>query len=131
METSNLEETMLVCGGIFYKAFVGWEKERELLFGRRVAFTLVVLASQILLVALSITFFIELFMIAKNGSINVLERNWTILIIENVLSATITIFALVVLALQIKRLGERRKGDLEQKLGMTNRRPLSGDRRFK
>jgi uncharacterized membrane protein YhaH (DUF805 family) len=84
---------------------------KEMLFGRRVTFALVILASHILLVALSITLFIELILIMKDGSINFVERNSTILIIEIILSALIGIFALVVFALQIKRLGERRKSD--------------------
>jgi hypothetical protein len=94
----------------------GLNWEGELLFGRRLTFTLVILASQILLVALSLTFFAQMIVIMRQGSTNFVERNWTVLIIEIVLSALITVFALVVFALQIKRLGERRKGDPERRL---------------
>jgi hypothetical protein len=74
-------------------------------------FALVILASQLLLIALSLVFFTELILIVKNGSINFVEKNWTILILEVILSGLVTIFALVVFVVQTRRLGERRKGD--------------------
>jgi hypothetical protein len=86
-----------------------------LLFGRRVTFALVIIASQLLLIALSITLLIELSIIMKAGSVNFIERNHIILITEIALAALISIFAMVVFALQIKRLGERRKTDSSTK----------------
>jgi hypothetical protein len=86
-----------------------------LLFGRRVTFALVIIASQLLLIALSVTLLIELAVIMKAGSVSFIERNHIILITEIALAALISIFAVVVFILQIKRLGERRKTDTRTK----------------
>jgi hypothetical protein len=82
-----------------------------LIFGRRVTFALIVAASQMLLIAVSITLFIELILIVKYGSVNFMEKNRSILVVETVAAAMISAFALSVFVLQLKRLGERRKGE--------------------
>jgi hypothetical protein len=82
-----------------------------LIFGRRVTFALVVIISQLLLIATSATLLIELVVIFRNGSVNFIENNAAILAGEVTAAALISLFALVVLVLQWKRLGERRKGD--------------------
>ncbi len=82
-----------------------------MLFGRRVNFAIIVLASQILLIALAMTWLIQMAAIAKNGSIQFIENNPAILYTEIVLAALIGIFALFVFILQIIKLGEKRRGD--------------------
>ncbi len=82
-----------------------------LLFGRRVRFALVVLASQVLLMALAVTWVIQMIVIAVNGSVMFIEHNRAILMFEIILSALICIFGVVVFIIQMKRLGERRRND--------------------
>jgi hypothetical protein len=81
------------------------------LFGRRVTFAIIVLASQLLLIALAVTWLIQMLVIARNGSVYFIEDNPAILVTEIVLAAVISIFAAVVFVLQLKKLGEKRRGD--------------------
>jgi hypothetical protein len=83
------------------------------LFGRRVRFAFVVLASQIMLIALSITWLIQMILIAINGSILFVEYNHTVLWSEIALSTLICLFATIVFTIQLGRLRERRKKDDE------------------
>ncbi len=50
-----------------------------MLFGTRVAFAIVVLMSQLLLMALALTWFIHVVLIAKHGEINSVEANPVVL----------------------------------------------------
>jgi hypothetical protein len=64
-----------------------------------------------LLVALAIAWLIHMFLIALNGSLYFTENNTYILWVEISAAALIIIFAITVLAIQLKRLSERRQGD--------------------
>jgi membrane protein implicated in regulation of membrane protease activity len=81
------------------------------LFGRRVAFAIVVLAAQLLLIALAIAWCVHMVLIAKYGQIFFVEENPMVLYGEIAATVVIILFGLVVFALQCKRLGERRRGD--------------------
>ncbi len=80
-------------------------------FGRRLTFALLVLASQLLLIALAIGWCFQLLMIAKHGQIYSVERNGLVLYTEITAILLIILFAIVVFALQCKRLLEKRKGE--------------------
>lgn len=82
-----------------------------MLFGRRVRFTIIVLASQILLVALAIVMLIQMILVAANGLVQFVEGNQAILIIELLLTILITVFGIFVFIVQLKRLGEKRSSD--------------------
>jgi ABC-type nickel/cobalt efflux system permease component RcnA len=82
-----------------------------LIFGRRVRFALVILASQLLLMALAVTWVVQMVLIALNGSIMFVEYNPGILLFEIILSILICLFALIVFINQLKRLGEKRRSD--------------------
>ena len=78
---------------------------------RRLKFTLLVIVSQILLVALAIAWLIHMFFIALNGAIYFIENNPYILWAEISAALLITIFAISILIMQLKRLSERRRGE--------------------
>ena len=82
-----------------------------MIFGSRVRFALILLASQILLIALAVTWLVQMILIAINGSISFVEHNQVVLWLEVALSTLICIFAIVVFAMQLRKLGERRKND--------------------
>jgi hypothetical protein len=90
------------------------------IFGRRVRFALVVIGSHILLIALAVAWLIQMIVIARNGSVKFVEYNQTILIVEIVFIALISIFGISILFMQIKRLGEKRSVD--RKEGNLNRK---------
>jgi len=83
------------------------------LFGRRVKFAVLVLAAQLLLIAMAIAWCIHMVLIAKNGQIYFVEENPAILYGEIAATVLITLFAITVFAIQCKRLGERRRSDRE------------------
>jgi uncharacterized BrkB/YihY/UPF0761 family membrane protein len=80
-------------------------------FGRRLKFTILVLVSQLLLIALAISWVAHMVLIAKNGAVYFVEGNSIILWAEIGITTLITLFATAVLSIEIYRLGERRKGD--------------------
>jgi amino acid transporter len=82
-----------------------------MLFGRRVRFALIVLASQLLLIALAVVMLIQMILIAMNGMIQFAENNHVILIIEIILTISITVFGISVFIIQLRRLGEKRNSD--------------------
>ena len=84
-------------------------------FGRRVTFATFVLVSQLLLIAMAIGWTIHMALIAKTGEIYFVEENPIILYGEIAATVLITLFAIIVFVLQCKRLGERRRGDDEEK----------------
>jgi membrane protein implicated in regulation of membrane protease activity len=90
-----------------------------LLFGRRLTFGIVVLAAQVLLLAMSVAWVVQLTLIAIEGHICFEESNSAILYVEIAAVTLIGIFALVVFAIQYRRLGEKRAGE--------DRRRRSGD----
>ena len=82
-----------------------------MLFGRRVKFAIVVLASQLLLIAMATAWVIHMVLIAKSGHVYFIEENPVVLYGEIAATVVITLFAIVVFVIQYKRLRERRKGD--------------------
>lgn len=78
---------------------------------RRLRFSLLVVVSQILLVALAISWLVHMGIIAVMGSAYFVENNPLILWGEISISILITIFGVYILVVQVKRLGERRGDD--------------------
>jgi hypothetical protein len=62
--------------------------------------------------------------IAVSGSVYFVENNPLILWAEIIISVLITVFALLVLVMQIQRLGERRSGE---RTGDSRHFPIKGD----
>ncbi len=81
---------------------------------RRLRFTILILITQMLLIALAITWLIHMVIIALHGSVYFVENNPLIMWGEIAASVLITIFAICILAVQIRRLGERRGTDRNQ-----------------
>jgi len=77
---------------------------------RRLRFSSVVLISQMLLIALAIAWLVHM-VVTTYGSVYFIERDPVILWAEITASALIMIFAIYILAIQIRRLGERRATD--------------------
>jgi ABC-type multidrug transport system permease subunit len=82
-----------------------------MLFGRRVRFAIIVLASQLLLIALAVVMLVQMILIAVHGLVQFVENNQAILIIEIVLTSLITFFGIFVSIVQLRRLGENRSSD--------------------
>jgi len=82
-----------------------------MLFGRRVRFALVILASQILLIALACVMLIQMLLIAIYGLVKFVENNKAILITEISLTTLIIFFGIFVFTIQLRRLGEKRNSD--------------------
>jgi amino acid transporter len=78
---------------------------------RRIRFAIVVLASQLLLIALAFVMLVQMILIATNGLVQFVEANPVILAIELILTIFITIFGIFVFVVQLKRLGEKRNSD--------------------
>jgi len=78
---------------------------------RRLRFSTLILITQMLLIALAITWLLHMVTIAVYGSVYFVEDNPLILWAEISASILITIFAIFILVLQIQRLGERRGSD--------------------
>lgn len=81
---------------------------------RRLKFTTLVLISQMLLIALAIAWLVQMVTIAIAGSAYFVENNPFILWGEIAVSIFIAIFAICILVMQIRRLGERRGTDRNQ-----------------
>ena len=82
-----------------------------MLFGRRVRFAMIVLASQLLLIALAVVMLIQMILIAINGAVQFVENNHALLITEIILTVLIIFFSAFVLLIQLRRLGESRSSD--------------------
>jgi protein-S-isoprenylcysteine O-methyltransferase Ste14 len=78
---------------------------------RRLRFSLLILVSQILLIALAISWLVHMLTIAVCGSAYFVENNHLILWAEIIITVLITAFAIYILMGQVKRLGERRGVD--------------------
>ena len=81
---------------------------------RRLRSSILVLITQMLLIALAISWLIHMVIIAAYGSAYFVENNPLILWGEIAASVLIAIFAICMLTLQIQRLGERRGTDRNQ-----------------
>jgi hypothetical protein len=89
---------------------------------RRTRFALIVLASQLLLIALSFVMMIEMILISTNGLVQFVENNPLILAVEIILTVLITVFGIFVFIVQLKRLGEKRNSDERNSGNSGNRR---------
>ena len=78
---------------------------------RRLRFAIFVLISQLLLIALAIAWLVHMILIAVNGSIVFIENNPLFLWAEISATVLITGFATGVFALQVTRLGEKRRDE--------------------
>jgi hypothetical protein len=78
---------------------------------RRLRFAVVVVISQLLLIALAIAWLIFMIIIAVNGSVYFVERNAAIRWLEVAAAVLIILFATGVFITQLRRLRERRQGD--------------------
>ncbi len=78
---------------------------------RRLRFSIVVLISQLLLTALALAWAVHMTLIAANGAVYFVEGNQTVLWLEIGTTLAISLFGVVVFAMQLRRLGERRSGD--------------------
>lgn len=85
-----------------------------MLFGRRLRFGIVVLAAQVLLIAMAVAWCVQLTLIAVHGEICFTETNAVILYGEIAATALIIVFAIVVFVMQYRRLTEKRSGDRRQ-----------------
>ena len=82
-----------------------------MLFRRRTIFVMAVLASQLLLIAMALAWCVHMVIIAKVGEVYFVEENPMILYGEITATVIVTLFAIIMFALQYKRLGEKRRGD--------------------
>jgi hypothetical protein len=89
--------------------------DKKLPMQRRLRFAVLVLITQMLLIALAISWLVHMLTIAVQGSAYFVENNHFILYAEITASVLITVFAICILALQIRRLGERR--DIDRRTG--------------
>ena len=78
---------------------------------RRIRFAIIVLASQLLLIAFAFVMLVQMLLIATNGLVQFVEDNHIILIIEVILTILVTSFSVSVFIIQLKRLGEKRNSD--------------------
>ena len=78
---------------------------------RRIRFAIVILASQLLLIALAFVMLVQMLLIATNGLVQFVEDNHVILTIEIILTILVTSFGISVFIIQLKRLGEKRNSD--------------------
>lgn len=85
--------------------------DARLTLGRRLRFAVVVVISQMLLVALAVAWLVHMILIAVNGAVFFVEQSPLILWTEIAASVLIIVFGCWVLAIQMARLGERRRGD--------------------
>jgi ABC-type nickel/cobalt efflux system permease component RcnA len=85
--------------------------ENKLPMSRRLHLAVIILISQMLLMALAIAWLVHMILIAVNGSVYFIEDNNLVLSLEIAASVLITLFGLWVLFLQLQRLGERRETD--------------------
>lgn len=90
-----------------------------MLFGRRLRFAIVILATQLLLVAMATAWCVQLAVIAVHGEVCFGETNPAILYLEIAASVLIAIIAAVVFLVQYKRLTEKRVSDDKRQDGRT------------
>lgn len=90
---------------------------------RRLRLAVVILVSQMLLIALAISWLVHMTIIAVNGSVYFIEDNHFILYSEIAASVLITLFGLWVLVLQLQRLSERRSSDRREGSPSDRRNP--------
>ena len=82
---------------------------------RRLRFAIVILVSQLLLIALAIAWVVHMVIIAVHGAAYFVETNHIILWGEIAATVLITLFAVGVFAIQLSRLGERRRSEYKDR----------------
>jgi len=87
------------------------DDKQQLSMRRRLRFSLIIVISQVLLIALAISWLVHMSIIAVSGSVYFVENNDFILWTEIAITILITVFGLYILVMQIRRLGERRTGE--------------------
>ena len=85
-----------------------------MLFGRRLRFGVVVLAAQVLLLAMAVAWCVQLTLIAVRGQICFAETNAAVLYGEIAAMVLIAVFAVAVFVMQYRRLTENRASDDKQ-----------------
>lgn len=80
-------------------------------FGRRLRFTVAILAAQVLLMAMAIAWCVQLVAIAIHGQVCFGEPHAVILYGEIAAVVVVAIFAAVVFIVQLRRLMEKRRSD--------------------
>ena len=83
-------------------------------FGRRLRFTVAILAAQVLLMAMAIAWCVQLVAIAIHGQVSFGEPHAVILYGEIAAVVLVAIFAAVVFIVQLRRLMEKRRSDDSQ-----------------
>jgi ABC-type nickel/cobalt efflux system permease component RcnA len=86
---------------------------KSIVFKRRLRFSLIVLVSQMLLMALAIAWGVNLILIAQHGGLYSIETNPLVLYGEIAATVLIIIFACVVIYLEIVRMRSKRQGERE------------------
>jgi hypothetical protein len=86
-------------------------EEKKQAMQRRLRFSLLILVSQMLLIALAVSWLVHMVTIAVTGSAYFVENNSFILWSEIILSVLITLFGVYIAIIQVQRLGERRNRD--------------------
>ena len=85
--------------------------DKKATMSRRLRFTTLVMVTQMLLIALAISWLVHMVIIALSGSIYFVENEPIILWSEISATILIILFATSILVMQIHRLGERRRTD--------------------
>jgi large-conductance mechanosensitive channel len=85
--------------------------EKSVFFKRRLRFSLIILVSQLLLIALAIGWGVNLILIAQHGGLYSVETNPLILYGEIIATVFIILFALFVIYLEIVRMRTRRRSE--------------------
>jgi len=87
------------------------DDKQQLSMRRRLRFSLIIVISQVLLIALAISWLVHMSIIAASGSVYFVENNAYILWTEIAITILITLFGISILIMQLRRLGERRSGE--------------------
>lgn len=82
-----------------------------MLFGRRLRFGILVLAAQVLLIAMAVAWCVQLTVIAVRKQVCFTETNAAILYGEIAATVLVVVFAVFVFVIQYRRLNEQRAGD--------------------
>ena len=96
---------------LIYPITPGYKQDKRPPSRRRVWFDITVAISQLLLLALAVAWLLHMLTIATRGSIYFAERKPFIFWVELTFTILIVILALVVLVIQMKRLGDMRRDD--------------------
>ena len=85
-----------------------------MLFGRRLRFGILILATQLLLMAMAVAWLVQLTLIAVRDQVCFEETNAAILYVEIAGVALIAMFSVAVFIMQYRRLTEKRASDSRQ-----------------